>query len=238
MRLRFFLVALFLWIGTFFSLSAQRDNLQKDSIQKVQNPKHLHAFVALAPLGYKGDLGNPYHKWDRALWLGIQKRKAGKRLQTQAQIGIGRISGSDAFFRPDLPDSSGLNPNRSFQTSLLALQIGGQYVFLETEQLRLSAGLGLGLLRFSPKDEAGNLLVEQNGTRFFTEDYANTTLYLPIEMNLQYHFKNRMAFGFSAGFLNPFTKYLDNIALLGNDKNDNILKMAFSFFVPLNHSDH
>jgi hypothetical protein len=228
MRLLLPLLGLFLWIGTFFSLSAQND-----SAQKIQNPKQLQVFASLAPLGYKGDLGSPYHKWDRGFWFGIQKRKTGKRLQMQAQLGVGRITGSDTFFRPDLPDSSGLNPNRSFQTSLLALQVGAQYVFLETAHLRLSAGLGLGLMRFSPKDESGNLLAEQGSTRFFTEDYANTTLYLPLEMNLQYHFENRMAFGFSAGFLNPFTKYLDNIALLGNDKNDNILKIGFSFFAPL-----
>jgi hypothetical protein len=204
----------------------------QDSVEIApKSPKWLLS-AAVSPLAYKGDLGKNYSQWDRGFWLMIEKMPSmDKKLSLQVQIGRGRISGSDAFFTPNLNTESNVAPNRYFQTTLTNLQIGLNYAIVVQPTWNVRAGAGIGLLNFVPQNSQGRL-VEQSQTRFFLEDYAQTTLMLPLEINSTYFFSNQMTVGMSIGLLNPMTKYLDNIAQLGNNRRDNVLRASFQFGIP------
>ncbi len=185
--------------------------------------KTKYITLDIAPVAYKGDLGNAYSQWDRAFGVSYHVLKAGKFSRGFGFL-AGKIRGNDLNFQAD----GNIVPNRSFSTSFYSGQYDFHYNFLRNDNFIAYAGASVGLLFFNVKDDAGNKLSTQLNTRKKGEDYANMTFFMPIKAGAMYQFDNGIGLGFQAGFLNPFTKYLDNIAFLGKNRRDNILFAKFS----------
>jgi hypothetical protein len=196
---------------TFFSLSATAAKAQNEGKTK---------FITfdISPVAYKGDLGNAYSQWGRAFGVSYHVLKAGKFSRGFSFL-AGKISGSDISFQAE----GDVAPNRSFSTSFYSAQYDLHYNFFKSDNFHAYAGAGAGMFFFTVKDDSGNKLSSQLNTRKKGEDYANISLFLPVKIGGNYYFDNGFGLGFQAGLLNPFTKYLDNIAALGKNKRDNIL---------------
>lgn len=87
---------------------------------------------------------------------------------------------------------------------------------------------GLGIIRFTPKDFAGNSLADLSSTRSSGEEFSNVALILPIKLQVRHRFSHRMGATLEAGFLNTRTDYLDNISQLSDPaRMDNVLFLNF-----------
>jgi hypothetical protein len=143
----------------------------------------------------------------------------------------GNISGNDISFNASAESKTVVN--NSFNTNFITAHFDLNYHFYRSENLTFYAGIGAGLMRFMVKDDNGNNLNTQLNSRKRGEDYSNIVLSLPFRLGGIYSFNNGLALGFQTGFLNPMTKYLDNIGELGGNKQDNILYTKFSVLVKI-----
>jgi hypothetical protein len=92
------------------------------------------------------------------------------------------------------------------------------------EKFSFSFVPSIGLMRFNPKDQNQNTLIDDSKTRAKNEEFRNIAISLPLAIQLQYKSNYRVNYTFNLGFLNPQTDYLDNLSQLANptDK-DNVL---------------
>ncbi|MCC5944466.1 MAG: hypothetical protein JJT94_05985 [Bernardetiaceae bacterium] len=205
-------------------------------LQAQEEPPKLFLELGMSADAYRGDLQNRFRSWGRTFHIGAVWNKDAL-IAPATSLSIGRIQGSNHLFNASMPDSlllEGTQPNRSFYTNFVALQAELRIQFLRHERYTLYIAPGIGLLNFTPRDDNGNALADQNNTRNFTEIYNSNAIMLPIRIGGHYIFENGFGFAANMGFLNPFTDYLDNISELGNpDRRDQVLSMKFSLLVPI-----
>jgi hypothetical protein len=197
--------------------------------------EHPTRFIeaGISPSSYKGDLNNTYQQWTAIYNAGL-KLYAKKRLNGSFNFFAGRIMGQNGRyeFNPNLNPSP--TPNTYFKTTLIGLNYDLQLNLLKKKWGCLYISQGIGLMRFSPKDQNNNKLQDKLSTRAKGEDYNTISFVFPTRIGCMFFLPSWYAIGLQAGFLNPTSDYLDNISEWGvKKKKDNILSVKLSVFIPL-----
>jgi len=217
--------ALVLSMFLFFSGFSQAQNAPK--VRK----KFL--VVGVNALSYKGSLQNSYARWTPGIQVGLRFQKK-KNLNGMLSATFGKVIGEDRTYVKPSRFSDQIQPVSRFQTSVFSLQYEAQFLLFRHKGLRIFTSLGLGLFRYEPQDWDGNSLVEKDRTRNKDESYSKNAIQFPIQFGFQYWFPNEMGLGFQAGWLNPVSKYIDNMSdLANNEVSDNVATIRFQFFYHL-----
>jgi hypothetical protein len=188
--------------------------------------------VGVSPLSYKGDLSQGYQQWTSGFHIGL-KRNNKKKLNGHFNLMIGNVSGQNINY--SFTSSTG-TPSKFFKSSLISLNYDLQFNLIKKDNFILYISQGIGLLRFTPKDDENNDLGQKFNTRAKNETFNNIALMLPQSIGFMYFLKNNYGGGFQIGRLTPTTDYIDNISQLSSYKKpDNIFMVKFTFIVPLSY---
>ncbi|UII32521.1 hypothetical protein LVD17_01540 [Fulvivirga ulvae] len=181
---------------------------------------------------YNGDLEGK-KKYTSSFHLGLQLNKK-KRLNGNINIGAGTLNGEDRDFTFDSNQTPLPSPNKFFKTSFFYINYDLHYNIIKKKNFIAYISQGIGMIRFSPKDDEGNDLADLPQTRAEQETYRQESLMLPTSIGAIYVLPNQYGVSLQAGYYNTITDYLDNISNLGNSSNnDNIVAFRFAFFIPL-----
>ena len=187
--------------------------------------------IGFSTNAYRGDLGQPYDKWTLAFqgsWLFNHQG----RLHGGIHLSYGSLTGQARDERAF--DSDENTPNRFFKTTFLTAHYALTYDIIHRENLVFYFSQGLGFVRFTPKNQFNQSLVDNLSTRAPNEMYGRVAAVLPTHVGVNYFFPNRFGVGTKVGFFNFLTDYLDNVSQLGSDSgNDNALQFQFLFFLPV-----
>jgi hypothetical protein len=188
--------------------------------------------IGVSPISYKGDLSQGYQKWTSGFHIGIKKNNK-KKLNGHFNLMIGNVIGQNINY--SFASNTG-TPTRFFKSSLIALNYDLQFNLIKKDNFILYISQGVGLLRFTPKDEENNDLGQKFNTRAKNETFNNIALMLPHSIGVMYFLKNNYGGGFQIGRLTPTTDYIDNISQLSSYKKpDNIIMVKFTFIAPLSY---
>ncbi len=172
-----------------------------------------------------------YEKSGGGFQLGIQFNKK-KRFNGSANLSFGQISDDDRSFELDRTVGNP-TPNSFFRTNFFAINYDLHYNFIKKSHLTLYTALGIGFIRFTARNNAGEDLANLPETRAEGEDFRNSSVMIPTRIGVIYYFDNHVGFGLQTSLLNTSTDYLDNVAELGKSGNDNILEARFSLLIPI-----
>lgn len=187
--------------------------------------------VGFSGNSYNGELSS-YSNWTagfQASWVFNTKRK----LSGSLHIGLTSVSGEDRSFnvQSNIGDP---NPNTFVKTNLLFINYAAKYSFVQRDRFSAYLSQGIGFARFTPNDEFGNNLEDQDDTRNVDETYRNISLILPTFIGVQYLLSNGLGLSFEFGLQNTTSDYLDNISELGDSGSDNIMSTRLHLLIPFN----
>ena len=162
---------------------------------------------------------------------GIKMNRESK-LNGNFNLSVGSVSGEELGYEYAADPLA--TPNTFFKTTLVAVNFDLQYNLVDKENLKVYLSQGIGGIRFQPKDEFGNDLIDQTETRSINEEYRNLTLVLPTMVGVKYLLPNGYGIALQTGLYNTTTDYLDNIGTLGNKGGgDNIWSTRVQVSMPL-----
>lgn len=185
--------------------------------------------LGISPVSYKGDLSQGYEKWTSAFHVGL-KRNNKERLNGHFNLMIGTVTGQNINYT--YPSNS--IPNNFVKTSLVSINYDLQVNLIKKKNFILYVSQGLGLVRFTPKDEEGNKLVDKFNTRAKNETYNTITVFFPHSIGCMFFLPNNYGVGIQWGRFSPATDYLDNISQLSSYKKpDNIMAVKFTILAPI-----
>jgi hypothetical protein len=211
--------------------SSESSNITQQIINKTFPARYIEA--GLSAIAYKGDLSSKYANWSSALNIAIRWNKK-KRLNGHINLMIGKVTGQNYEIQYSDNATPPNTANNFFKSSIFSLNYDLQVNLIKKEHFILYIGQGIGLLRFLPKDENNESLIDKGRTRAKNETYNNLSIILPSHAGFIFTLKNNFGIGFQAGWLNPVTDYIDNISELSNyAKKDNLLAYKFSFLIPM-----
>ena len=199
--------------------------------QESSSIKSKEFSLGVGSVLYNGDLGDGYQPGGLMGSVGI-KMNTEKKLNSNFHILFGSFSGQELDF--EFPENENGAPNTYFNTSFFGVHYELAFNIINKPRFKLYISQGLGFVRFQPKDEFGEKLINQPDTRDLGEDYRNLTFMLPSQIGVRYTLNNGYSLGLQSGFLNTMTDYLDNISIWGQkDGNDNLLNARFLIFIPI-----
>lgn len=182
-------------------------------------------------LSYRGDLNESYSQWNAGLRASVLFAKK-NRFNSELSLGIGKIVGQNSSYVYEGDASA--TPATFVATNYVDFSYRLRLNILAKKRYRLYIGQGIGLMRFSPKDESGEQLKDQFESLDLGESYSAIALILPTQLGFTYQLPNDFGFSAQASFLNPMTDYLDNLGEWGNSEgNDKIIAFNVMFWVPL-----
>ncbi|MEM9858425.1 MAG: hypothetical protein AAF843_13765 [Bacteroidota bacterium] len=180
---------------------------------------------------YRGELSN-YGTWSGGVQVGLIFNK-NKKLSGSLQFGLGTVSGSDRSFA--LQTNAGEpTPNTFTKTNFSFLNYAARFTFLRKSSFSAYVSQGMGFMRFNPKDEFGDDLIDQDTTRPPDEEYRNISLILPTGLGAVYLFDNGFGINLEGCFMNTASDHIDNIAQFGDSKADNLLSTRLTLLIPFN----
>ena len=183
--------------------------------------------LGVGPNVYIGDLSQ-WESVDIQAALGFWLHKK-ERLNGQFLLIAGTTSGQNYQYSPEQG-----TPNRYFKSDLVGGQFEARYNFVKKNAWTIFLSQGLGFLRYQPKDELGEALIDNADTRAPGETYGTTTFMLPTSLGVNYLLANDFGLGMQLGFQNVMTDYLDNISQWGTRSgNDNLFFARLQFLIPL-----
>lgn len=213
-------------------LSAQSRSGVADSVQKqtgyllsdhsITQPDRL----VLAGVGFWQYTGS----YERSIpgpsiHLAIRTNKK-RYFNSRIEVGYARISGFSDVFAQNL-QQNGTGPTSSFQTDIIYGSLELVLNLIKRSRFSVSLQAGLGLARFIPQDAAGTNLVNQNNTRAQAENYAQTTVLVPVGIGGHYWLTPTFGLACFCGLQNPSSQYLDNVNRLGT-RQDQVVATRFS----------
>ena len=143
--------------------------------------------VGFSANSYNGELSN-YSSWSQGFQV-TYVLNAKKKLAGTLNAGIASITGSDReFSRPT--NASDPTPNTFVKTNYIFANYGVRFTFLNIKKVSAYLGQGIGFMRFNPKDDLDNDLIEQDDSRAEDEDYRNISFMLPTSLGINYLFEN------------------------------------------------
>lgn len=186
--------------------------------------------VGISANAYRGDLGQPYDKWTAAV-QGSLLFSHQRRLHGGIHLGIGNLTGQTTEQQTFNPDVN--TPNRFFKSRFVSVHYALEYDIVQRPNVIVYLSQGLGLIRFSPRDQFNRSLQDDLSTRAANENFGNVAALLPTHLGATYLFPNRFGLGAKVGYYNLLTDYIDNVSQLGSDRgNDNAMQVQFLFIVP------
>lgn len=189
--------------------------------------------LGTGPVAYKGDLNERYDKLGTSFQMSIFLNKK-KRTNGEFNISIGKLTGQNKDYTFDGEMTSDVKINTFIITNFTAVSYNLHVNFVSMSNLKIYGGLGIGLMRFNPRNVKDENLLDIPETRLPDESYVNTVFAFPLQLGFYYYLKNGFGAGFQANLMNPQTDYLDNIGQLGNrSKKDNILSYKFNLLIPI-----
>ena len=208
---------------------------QTDSL-KIKTAKKIIG-INVNGLGYRGDLGQGFDKWGNGIGISIKFNKK-KKFNSEFETYFGSIYGQDPTLEPiqdpTIKTVSEITPVKYFKTTIFSFNYQLNYNFIKTKHWILSISQGLGLMKYTVRNESDEDLFDKISTRTKGESYNSISLILPTTLSTTYLFNNNYGINFNLGYINPNTDYLDNISKIGKRKgNDQILKIGFKFLIPL-----
>ncbi len=197
--------------------------------EHIKKKKELS--LGMGASSYNGDLGDGYQAGSLMGSVGI-KLNSEKRLHGNFHLIFGAVSGQELDYH--FPGDEAATPNTYFSSNYFGAHYELTFNIVNKEKLKCFLSQGVGFIRFQPKDQYGEKLVDQPVTREFGEDYRNIAIILPTHLGIRYKLNNGYWVGLQTGFLNPMTDYLDNISRWGNKSgNDNIWDNRLLLFIPI-----
>lgn len=204
------------------SFGQEQDTLRKKEI-----------YFGVGPAAYKGDLSTSYDKYSMVLNAGIKLNRF-RKLNGNFNISVGEVSGQNINYSFDDGSGTATTPVSFFTTKLIGLNYELHYNVIHKENLKLYISQGIGMLRFTPKDEFNQNLIDNLSTRNLGESYGSIAIFFPTQIGLLYTLPNDYSFGFQMGYLGTVTDYIDNISQWSTSTgNDNILSMRFEVHIPV-----
>ncbi|MCS7084929.1 MAG: outer membrane beta-barrel protein [Bacteroidia bacterium] len=192
-----------------------------------RTPSYLQFGVGFYAFHYHGDLtapGEGWHRFHPGGNLAVQF-EGPKRLYPQINFGLTRFTAQNR----NLP---GLKPNKYVQTTLWYLSAELKVRILRKTRVRPHVGVGLGLLGFTPKDEKGNSLVENETLREEGEIYGSVAPLFPLSVGVQYRVNRQVSLQFDVYQLFSTTDYTDNIGRLGTVRgSDHFRRLQLSVYL-------
>ena len=191
----------------------------------AQEKSDPYLTVGTGLLTYKGDMGT-YDKSGMGFNIGLRLTKK-KLLNGSFNLGFGSISDDD----PNTPKAQQFNdliPNSYFKSSIAYLNYALNINIIKNEKWWVYLSQGIGFVRFSPKNENGEKLVDLDNTREAGEEYRTSAFMLPTSLGFVYHLSDDWGIGMNTALLNTQSDYLDNISKLGSSGNDNVLSVLFT----------
>ncbi len=217
----FFIISLLILIPL-ISFGQAQDTLRKKEI-----------FFGVGPVAYRGDLSDSYDKWSGMCNVGIKFNRF-RKLNGNFNISIGQVSGQNINYSFDDGSGTATTPVSFVTTSLVGLNYELHYNIIHKENFKLYISQGIGMLRFNPRDEFNQSLIDNLSTRNLGESYGSTTIFFPTQMGLLYTLPNEYSFGFQIGYLGTATDYIDNISQWSTSTgNDNLFSLRFEVHIPV-----
>lgn len=202
--------------------------------------QQIDRYLAFGPstASYKGDLDERYSQIGGGFNVMIVPERD-KLIQTAIELNIGKVSGQQSgYYSENNPEQT---PNTFFQTSFTSISFSLRAYLYRKHNVKVYIGQGIGAMRFVPKDQYGNRLMDSSSTRKVDqetqesrENYSNLSLILPRNLGVQYTLKNQIAVSLDVNQQANRTDYIDNISALGNNaKKDKVLLFRFSVMIPI-----
>lgn len=199
--------------------------------------QNLDRLLILGPsiTSYKGDLNKTYTKLSGSISVQIIPNKD-KFFQTSLELNTGNVVGQNSTFYSSKDPSR--EPNTFFETSFTSLSYNFRAYLYRKNNIKFFIGQGIGGIRYVPKNEIGEKLIDKPITRNSdNETYNNIALILPRLIGISYLFKNDFGISLDITQLNPRTDYIDNISILGNsNKKDKIILYRLGIMIPIIYS--
>lgn len=194
----------------------------------------LDRYVSFGPAttSYRGDLNNNYSKLSGGFNIQVVPNRD-KLIQTTLELNIGNVVGQNSdFYSTKAPEKE---PNTFFQTNIASFSFNIRAYLYRRNNFKFFIGQGIGGIRFVPKNELEEKLIEKNITRAESDkSYGNLAIILPRLAGISYAFKNDYGLSLDITQLNPMTDYIDNISKLGNaKKKDKILIYRLGVMIPI-----
>jgi hypothetical protein len=197
----------------------------------TQAKKSIEAGIGM--YGYRGDLSSSFAYYNAGVHVGLLFHKS-KRFNGRMYFFLSSISAGNANYTFLKEDGTQATPNSFFNTALFGFGYDLSLLLYEYKQFKLQFSQGIGLLRFSPKDQQKIKLDDQFETRAEGETYGPIAFSLPTQFSLTYSPVLPISFSLRMGFQNSMSDYLDNISDWGaRKKKDNIMFYRFSIILPL-----
>lgn len=185
------------------------------------------------PTAYRGDLQSGYEKWSAAFHVGVKLNNK-KRLNGNLLLGIGSVNGQNIDYNPPDQGNSTPTPNTFFKTSFVSLHYELHFHIIKKEKFIVFLSQGFGLIRYNPKDQFDEDLLDQPDTRAQNESFNNSTIMLPFSLGASYFLPNQFGVGIQVSLVNPVTDYIDNISDWGvKSGNDNVIQIKLNLYAPL-----
>jgi hypothetical protein len=179
---------------------------------------------------YMGDLSSRYDFWSPHVAVAVHFTKK-TRWNSSLNLFVGSMRSENYAYQSTEPSVRSV---KAFVTAFQSLQYRVLFNFIAKRHFQAYLQLGIGLLRYDPRDLEGNSLADQLDTRLPGEEYGTTAVAFPFGFGLRYLFNNGWAVHSELSWWNPTTDYLDNIGQLGERTgNDNMLTFRFGLCVPL-----
>lgn len=199
-------------------------------VQAQNSAKGLKVGVAFAGMNYIGDI-NPKKEGIHRVYpaanfsLAFESQKA---ILPTFNAGFGRF---DAQNR-NLSEVEGIQPNTFVRTQYFYANFLMKIQVLHKLPFHPHAGVGLGIYNFTPKDQNGNPLLNNQSTRKTGESYGSTAFMLPLNLGVQWRLNQYFSITLDYNHFFVFSDYLDNIGQLGSKKgNDKLhgLQLGLNF---------
>lgn len=190
--------------------------------QKAPAPKaSLRLGIGLAGHWYSGDLTQ--RRAVQGLRPGLHlllHLNAQRRVSPQVHLGWGSFAADDR----ELPLVGGQQANTFVRTEFFYACFMLRVLILKDARVKPHAGLGVGLLRFTPYDSANQSLASQAQSRTPDESYGSGTAMLPLNLGCSIGINDRLRLGFDYYRLMTASPYLDNIKNLGRGTGNDVVQ--------------
>lgn len=179
---------------------------------------------------YMGDLSDRYDFWAPHVAVALHFTKK-IRWNSSLNLFVGSLRSENYAYQAAEPS---VRTVKAFVTAFQSFQYRLYFNFIHKRHFRAYLQLGIGLLRYDPRDLEGNSLADQVDTRLPDEQYGAMAAVFPFGAGIRYTFNNGWGIHSELSWWNPTTDYLDNIGALGDRTgNDNMLTFRFGLCVPL-----
>lgn len=197
----------------------------------AQGPEQKPLKLGLGLMGasYIGDLttnGQALHRFHPGVSISLQFDSE-KLIAPQLNTGFGKFVAQDR----DLEGSNGAVPNTFVETPFFFVDFRLRARFLRESAFNPYFSLGVGLMGYTPKDQDGNNLLDNIGTRAEGETYGSITAGFPLSLGFEVQLSPLMGLGLEYTYRLTTSDYLDNISQLGQrDGNDKVQSLLLSIY--------